>query len=276
MAKTKDILSKVWLRRASEGILSRRLCGGRIAEQLPTEQPQISNRQVDMLVRNDQGQIHHVEFQATQEAGFAFRMLDYWVYFRREYGQPVHQRVFYIGRENLRLPPFFAEGGTTHQFEIVNLQDYAASDLLTSDDWGDNLWALGAQGDRPVVLQALLGKLNTLNRADQESALAELTAFSGILKLDEVLSQQLKEFPMLAIDLKENAVVRPLIEEGRQEGRQEGREAGRQELLLALLAEKFGALPQSTLDQVHRASAEQLDRWARRILRSTSLEDTLD
>ncbi len=89
---------------------------------------------------------------------------------------------------------------------------------------------------------------------------------------------------MLAIDLRENAVVRPLIEEGRQEGReagrqegrQEGREAGRQELLLALLAEKFAALPQSALDRVHRASAEQLDRWARRILRSTSLEDTLD
>ncbi len=105
MAKTKDTLSKVWLRRASEGILSRRLCGGRIAEQLPTEQPQISNRQVDMLVRNDQGQIHHVEFQATQEPGFAFRMLDYWVYFRREYGQPVHQRVFYIGAKTCTCPP---------------------------------------------------------------------------------------------------------------------------------------------------------------------------
>jgi len=40
--------------------------------------------------------------------------------------------------------------------------------------------------------------------------------------------------------------------------------------------QKFGPLPERAKDQVHRASAEQLDRWARRLLRSTSLEDTLD
>ena len=53
---------------------------------------------------------------------------------------------------------------------------------------------------------------------DQKSGLAELTAFSGILKLDDLLSQKLKEFRKLIVDLKENAVVRPLIEEGRQGG----------------------------------------------------------
>ena len=107
MAKTKDILCKVWRKRGSGGILSRRVCGGNIAEHLPTEQPQISNRQADMLVRNEQGELHHVEFQASNELEFAFQMLDYWVYFRREYGQPVRQCVFYIGREPMRLQPFF-------------------------------------------------------------------------------------------------------------------------------------------------------------------------
>ena len=33
--------------------------GGKIAEYLPTEQPQISNRQADMLVRNERGELHH-------------------------------------------------------------------------------------------------------------------------------------------------------------------------------------------------------------------------
>ena len=144
MPKTKDILSKVWLRRGTNGILSRRLCGGDIVEHLPTEQPEISNRAVDMLVRNDKGLIQHVEFQATNELGIAFRMLVYWVYFRGELGTGVRQCVFYIGNEPMRLPSEFAEGRTTHAFDIINLQDYDAADLLESPDWGDNLWALGA------------------------------------------------------------------------------------------------------------------------------------
>jgi predicted transposase YdaD len=230
MAKTKDILCKVWLRRGSGGILSRRICGdGGISEYLPTEQPQISNRQADMLIRNGCGELHHVEFQAANELDFAFRMLDYWVFFRREYGEAVRQCVFYIGNESMRLAPYFAEGGTRHEFDVVNLQEYDAKELLASADWGDNLWALGARGERPAVLEALLGKLAAMGRAEQEDALAELTAFSGILKLDGLLNEKLKEFPMLNVDLKENAVVRPLIEQGRQEGRLEGRQEGRLE-----------------------------------------------
>ena len=74
-----------------------------------------------MLVRNEHGEIHHVEFQATNEPEFPLRMLDYWVYFRREHRKPVWQCLFYIGVEPLRMPPFFEEGGTRHEFEIVNL-----------------------------------------------------------------------------------------------------------------------------------------------------------
>jgi len=271
MPKTKDILSKVWLRRGGDGILSRRVCGGTIAEQLPTEQPLITNRQVDMLVRNHLGELRHVEFQASYEPDFAFRMLEYWVYFRRVYSQATTQCVFYIGSGPLRLPAEFVEGGTSHRFEIINLQDYDADQLLASNDWGDNLWALGAHGDRPVVLQALLAKLTFMGSEEQESAFAELTALSGILKIDELLNQKLKEFPMLTVDLEDNAVVRPLIEKGRLEGRQEGR----QEQLLTLLSEKFGQLPEWANDQVHRSSAEQLDLWVRRVLRANSLEETL-
>lgn len=271
MSKTRDILAKVWLRRRTDGILSRRLCGGRIDHDLPTEQPTIANRQVDMLVRNDQGAIHHVEFQASNEADFPFRMLEYWVYLRRYYQQPVWQCVFYIGREALRIPSAFEERETRHRYEIVNLHEYQADELLRSPDWGDNLWALGARGDRAEVLGELLRKLQPMTGADRESALAELTAFSGILKLDELLSEKLKEFSMLTIDLRDNAVVRPLMEESHREGVEEGR----RDLLLELLAEKFGAVPTWASERVRAASADQLDRWARKILRSDSLEDTL-
>ena len=290
MAKTKDILCKVWLRRGSDGILSRRVCAGKIADHLPTEQPQISNRQADMLVRNHKGALRHIEFQATNEDDFPFRMLDYWVYFRREHKRPVRQCVFYIGREPMRLQPYFKEGRTRHRFEIVNLQDYEASELLASPDWGDNLWALGAKGERPVVLRELIAKMKAMTPDEQRSALAELTAFSGILKLDSLLEEELKEFHMQDsdINLGQNAVIRPLIEKGRKEGRKQGLKQGltkgltqglhegKMHLLLDLLGEKFGELPEWARERVRKGSAEELDRWARRVLRAGTLEDTLD
>jgi hypothetical protein len=268
MPKTKDILSKVWLRRGTDGILSRRLCGGKIIEQLPTEQPRISNRQVDMLVRNDLGVIRHIEFQASNDPDFAFRMLEYFVYLQGEFGQPIEQSVFYIGSEPMRLQPKYETASTTHRFEIINLQEYSAAELLASPDWGDNLWALGANGDRPVVLGEVLVRLAGLPSEERESALAELTALSGILKLDSLLQQRLKEFTMLDYDLRENAVVRPLIEEAER--------IGRQGQLLFLLAEKFGPLPDWVKERVQVASSPELDRWARRFVHTNSLNQTFE
>lgn len=224
-----------------------------------------------MLIRNEAGELHHVEFQATNDPEFGFRMLDYWVYFRREYSQPVIQSVFYVGRDPMRLAPIFEERETRHGFTIVNLQDYDAADLLASPDWGDNLWSLGAQGDPEVILTKVLDRLRALPPSDQPAALAELTTFSGILKLDHLLGRKLEERPMLEYDLTENAVVRPLIEKGRQEGRYEASYG----TLRTLLQDRFGTLPTWATEAIDSASLEQIELWTRRILHSKTLEDNL-
>ena len=54
-------------------------------------------------------------------------MLDYWVFFRREYQQPVRQCVFYIGTEPMRLPPVFEDVGTRHAYEVGSMGTPCAS-----------------------------------------------------------------------------------------------------------------------------------------------------
>ena len=49
--------------------------------------------------------------------------------------RPVKQCVFYVGTEPMRLPSYFEEDGTRHPYELVNLQDYGARELLASPDW---------------------------------------------------------------------------------------------------------------------------------------------
>ncbi len=80
------------------------------------------------------------------------------------------------------------------------------------------------------------------------------------------------------INLMENKVLAPLFQQRFEEGREEGREDARikqQDLLLVLLSDKFGSVPPWAAQQVKTASVEDLDTWARRIIRATSLEETL-
>ncbi len=137
-------------------------------------------------------------------------MLEYYVYDRREYGRPVGQCVFYIGAEPLRMSPVFEEGGTTHRFEIVNLQDYAAEQLLASPDWGD---------------------------VRSSTRLSAKRARSGTRRRPACRGTY---------------------------------------VLLNLLTVKFGSsVPDWARERVGAASSEQIQRWALRLLRAESLDDTL-
>ncbi len=60
-----------------------------------------------------------------------------------------------------------------------------------------------------------------------------------------------------------------------QQGKTEGKAEGALEVLLKQLALKFGPLDPSVHERVARASIEQLDRMAERILTAATLEDVL-
>jgi hypothetical protein len=63
-----------------------------------------------------------------------------------------------------------------------------------------------------------------------------------------------------------------LFRKGKREGKREGQSA----LLKTLLEERFGSLPATVLTRLAKASAADLDRWARRILNAKTLRATLN
>ena len=63
--------------------------------------------------------------------------------------------------------------------------------------------------------------------------------------------------------------------EGEAKGRAEGKAEGKAELLAKLMRLKFGPLPARVRERLRRASAEELDRWAERILTAASIDDVL-
>jgi hypothetical protein len=64
-----------------------------------------------------------------------------------------------------------------------------------------------------------------------------------------------------------------LIEQGRAEGLEKGRLEGRADVLLRLVAARFGAPARSITERVRAASADQIDQWTERILTASSLTD---
>jgi flagellar biosynthesis/type III secretory pathway protein FliH len=59
--------------------------------------------------------------------------------------------------------------------------------------------------------------------------------------------------------------------EGRAEGKAEGRAKGKAELLMRLLAVKFGEVPPAVATRVAQANDEELLRWSERLLTADSL-----
>ena len=64
-------------------------------------------------------------------------------------------------------------------------------------------------------------------------------------------------------------------QQGLDEGRKEGRKEGQCELLGKQLEHRFGPLDASARERLAKATPEQIERWAERVLDAPSLEDVM-
>ncbi|MEN9580526.1 MAG: hypothetical protein RJA70_3535 [Pseudomonadota bacterium] len=63
---------------------------------------------------------------------------------------------------------------------------------------------------------------------------------------------------------------------GIAKGKAEGQAEGLRRVLTHLLALKFGAVPDSAIERIDRATEEQVLAWSARVLSATSLTDVID
>ena len=76
------------------------------------------------------------------------------------------------------------------------------------------------------------------------------------------------------INIMENKVLGPMIRRQIEEGQRRGRIEGQQDLLQDQLTVKFGSLPAWVVQRLHAASEDELNFWAKRILRASTFEET--
>lgn len=270
-----DVSLKALFLREGNGIIRSMLFGGKVTELLPTEQPHVTLRRADLVLRTEDGAIHQIEFQTSNESNFHLRMLEYQLFLLRTYQRYAQQTVLYLGREPMRLSSTYAVPDLQYRFRIVNLRQMDATPLLASQDLTDNILAFLAKGSPEKALDVVLPRIRALQGPDQDLAAGTITLLSGILGLERTLKTKLQEIGM--IDVMENKILGPAILqgklEGKLEGKIEGKIEGKQELLRNLLTQKFGPLPAWAEERLTTGSAEQLNRWAQLILSAASLDE---
>lgn len=255
-------------------------------------------RVVDKLVevamrRGGHQWVHlHIEIQSHREGDFAERMMVY------------HYRIFDRFRRPVASLAMLADGeagwrpGPYQQsvlgcrwmldFPSVKLLDYRRSSAALARH--DNPFGLvtlahlrtrGTRGHSARRYRAKYRMIRLLYGQGWEKRriIQLLRIIDWLMALPPHLEQSLRR-RLVAVEGERHmqyitSFERLAREEGVQQGRHQGLQQGRAELLIHMLAHRFGPLPTEVRQRLERADAEEIQVWADRVLDADSLDQVL-
>ena len=97
-------------------------------------------------------------------------------------------------------------------------------------------------------------------------------ATSG-LPANDVQRLLTRRFPDPTMKSKFVSTAQQLRNEGKVEGKAEGKVEGKASILLRQISRRFGEPGAEVVERLHRATRDELDRWADRILDARSLDE---
>lgn len=244
-----------------------------IRRALPTEQIVIEKVHPDLLLETEDGRILHVELQGYPKGNFACRNLIYYALVLRDYNRPPKQIVFWVGDGKVGVQDGLShEPDLTYHYHVINVRKMDPAFLLEGSDPSEWVFAVLCKlADPQRGIAEILRRLYTLRPDERREGIVQLLILSGLRGLKAVVQTEVQRMP-ISIDIHENEFLEEIFQEGRQEG---GRDAARR-LLLSLLNEKFGSAPQDFDTLTAGADLAQIERWTRRILRASTIDQVFE
>lgn len=247
------------------------------------------SRRADVVARldtqdgNPESVLIHIEIQARREKRFPARMFEYYSLLQARYRLPVYPIVVYLrgGKEGLTWEVYRTRlfGADIQWFRYKTI----ALARLDVEEYRRGVGPVGA------ALGALMDSSRTKERAELRASLLLQIIESKLDETRQLLLANLIE-NYLELTTEEWDRYRQLVsrEEYRKvqdveetwmdrllrEGRELGVVEGKRQMLLTLVSEKFGALPDTVRGRVETIdSPDELDGFLKRILTASSLED---
>ena len=277
-----DIALKSILTRR-EGTILARLTGIEVAVWHNNELPEVRSQHADLLGETLDKTLVHVELQSTNDPRMAARMLEYAIGIHRAFDRFPEQLVLYVGEAPLRMTRGVSGPGLSFECAMIDIRELDGEPLLESRALEDNIIAVLARlTDKVSAVRQILGKIAESAADRRAGALTELMILAGLRSLAAVIKKEMERMPILN-DIMDHEVFGPELrnamalgrEEGLQAGLQEGLQKGERRLILSLVADRFGPVPDWARERIERYTAPELEKLALRVLKARTLEDLL-
>ena len=258
-----DVDMKELFQSVGSGLMER-LAGGAPVEWLNVELSETRAPRVDFVCRLKDSSIFHMEFQGLNDPLMVWRMLEYLVAIFKRYGSVPRQVVLYMGNEPLRMANSVAFASLQFQFEMIDLGELDAEELLASPHISDVVLAILCRTPDPATrLRRIIARIRNLEPEQRKRAARQLLILSMKRQLAKTV---LKEIETMAVtfEIEDDELLRDLYEKG-------GLNAEINVLRLQLL-QKFGPLSHTHEDRIKGATHEELQVWILRVMPATSID----
>jgi predicted transposase YdaD len=246
--------------------------------------PRGRRRELDLLVRvrtaNGRPLLIHVEIEARASPGMEERLWRYHNQIQARYETPVLTIVVYLKRGRPGVCARTREGDLGPAFPELRYVSFGlagcrAADYLARPE--PLAWAFAALMDPGPLSRAEL-KLACLRRLAERKARTDpyllVNCVENYLELTDEEEAELKALLVRKENRRIQAMAMTWSEKLEAKGEARGEAKGVREILLLLLAERFGPLPEGARRQVEEISSlQRLTQLAKRVLTAHSLEE---
>ncbi len=247
----------------------------RLKRVLPTELITVQNAHPDLLFETEDGEVIHAELHGYGMQDFGVRNLGYFWVLLRDYGKPPIQIVFWIGQgkpgvsDGLSFPP-----ALEYRYRVIDVREIDAEYLLEGGAIEESIFAILCKlGDARQVIARILARIGQMPVEEQREAVLLLLVLSGLRDLQPLVKDEVKRMPVAGFDIHENGFLEEIYQEGLEQGIEKGVERTERSILIDLAEQKFGPLSTHLKQRVESAPAADLQRWTRRILQSSTVDE---
>jgi Domain of unknown function (DUF4351) len=156
------------------------------------------------------------------------------------------------------------------RYQLIDMREVDGESLLVSGETSDNvLGILTRLANQRRAVEHIVSRIaNEKDTGQRAFYLEALLLLAGLRGLEEQVEEEARRVPVLN-DILENKVLGREYKRGLHEGRQEGEHI----LVQRLLENRFGALPDWTIEHLTRLSEADLADVAIRLFQTQTLEE---
>ena len=218
------------------------LTGKNAIKMLDSRFPRVEEKEADLIVELEDGEIYHIEVQSTNDLNMPQRMLYYALAIQKTHKKFPKQLVIYVGEEDIEIKNSLSFNGNHFSYEVKNIKDIDCKPLIESDNINDNILSILCNiKDTQKLFFKLKSKLLNLDQKERENYIRKMLY---LLRLrpnlnDEFHKLRKKELAMPFVIEKTKD---PLYKEGLYDGEKKGEKRGEMRRKLEdaiIMVEKF-------------------------------------